>query len=160
MITIRKIGVVIALTLVWIVLREEIGIATIVQGVVVSIGCLYFSNRFFPLDKMTDASFHKLILYPFYLIWQVYLNGFLVMRMIIKGARVDVIELETSLKSAALKAILGDSINLTPGTLLIDFNAEKMPMLWLRPMDDPASAEGANAAIRDGFETRLKKAEK
>jgi len=160
MITLRNIGVVTALTLVWIILREDIHWITIAQGVVVSIGCLYFSARFFPLDKMTDVSFRRLFLYPFYLIGQVYLFGFLVMKMILKGARVEVIELETSLQSETLKAILGDSINLTPSTLLIDFKGDKMPLLWLRPIDDPESTEHADASIKDGFEKRLKKAEK
>ena len=152
---IRNVCIVAALTLIWIMLRESIQISTVVQGIVISIGCLYFSNRYFPLDKITDVNFLKLVLYPFYLIGQVYIFSILVVKMIIWGARVEIIELETKLESAALKAILGDSINLTPSTILLDLQEAKIPILWLRRQDDPESTEDADATIKDGFEKRL-----
>ena len=136
-------------------LRESIHILTVVQGVVISIGCLFFSNRYFPLKKIADVNFFKLALYPFYLLGQVYIFSILVVKMIIFGARVEIIELETKLESAALKAILGDSINLTPSTILLDLKEAKIPILWLRKRDDPESTEGADASIKDGFEKRL-----
>ena len=159
-INIRNVCIVAALTFIWIILRESIQVSAVIQGVIISIGCLYFSNRYFPLEKIADVNFFKLILYPFYLIGQVYIFSILVVKMIIFGARVEIIELETKLTSSALKAILGDSINLTPSTILLDLKDEKIPILWLRGKDDPESTEEADATIKDGFEKRLLNAQK
>lgn len=146
--------------MVWVIFREDIRISTIVEGLVVGLGCAYFSDRYFPLKKIRDVNFLRLILYPFYLIGQIYIAAFLVIKMIIVGARVDVVTLDTRLKSDTLRSILGYSINLIPGTILIDLKGDKIPLLWLREQNDSEETAHANETIKGGLEKRLLKAQK
>jgi len=66
---------VILLTIIRIILRESFTLLTVAAGIAISALCMLFVNRFLPLPRMSDFSVLRLFLYPFYLIWQVYVAG-------------------------------------------------------------------------------------
>jgi len=121
-----------ALTFVWIILNESFSPATIITGIVISIGCVYFSHKYLPAKKIGNVNFLRLALYPFYLIGQVYLSAFVVIKIILTGAKVDVVEVDTKITNDFLKDVLSISITLTPGSILLYLRGEKITVLRLR----------------------------
>jgi len=120
----------------WIILRESIGIWTLVQGLVISIGCTFFFNRYLPLKKADDVNFFKLILFPFKMVGQIFKCAVYVIEVIFKGARVDIVKVDTTLSSETLIDILGDTLTLTPGSVMLDAKKKTLTVLWLRKKGD------------------------
>jgi len=146
----------------WIVLRENFTIPSIAQGVVLSIGCTFYFNKFLPLKKADDVNFAKLILFPFQMIGQIFKCAVYVIQVIFTGARVDIVEIETTLASETLIAILGDTLTLTPGSVLLDAKDKTLTVLWLRKRGDSDQIGDPRDEVvgYDWLEHVLKKAEK
>ena len=133
---IRNLLITVGLFFLWIILRENFSVASIVQGVVLSVACTFYFNKFLPLKKADDVNFSKLILFPFQMIGQIFKCAVYVIQVIFKGARVDIVEMETTLSSETLIAILGDTLTLTPGSVLLEAKGKTLTVLWLRQQND------------------------
>ena len=146
------------LTIVWIVLCEELSVPAVATGIVISAGCVYFCRKYLPLTTITGVKFLELGIYPFYLIGQIYLAGFDAIKLIIKGAKVDVVKVNTKITNEFLRVILANSITLTPGTVSLELNGETITILWLR---DKASGSrdmnNAGELIKGKLERKLLK---
>jgi len=148
------------LVIVWIILVEDYSPTTILTGLVVSTFCTYFFYRALPWKRVTDVDFANLITYPFFLIGQVYMAGFYVIKIIVKGGKIEVLELGTQLKSEYLRALLAHSTTLTPGSIALDMKGDKLEVLWLREVGDMPDISVADAIIKGKLEERLIKAQK
>ena len=149
----------IALTIVWVILREQLLLLDVLAGFALSIICLYFFHKFLPLGNIEDVSFVKLITYPFYLIGQIYLSGLYVIKIIFIGAKVDIVDIKTTIKNDTLRVILADSITLTPGSILLELKEETLTLLWLRSIRAPECTDDADVLLKGGLEERLLKAQ-
>lgn len=156
----RCFGSVVVLTAVWIMLTENISLANVAVGVGIGALATVFLAKFLPARKMGNIDARKLITFPFYLIAQIYIAGFHVIKVVLKGSKVGIIILETQLKDEYLRIILVDSITLTPGSVLIDLNQEKVTLLWIRGKDEPNDIETAERQLKTHLERRLLKAQK
>ena len=148
----------IVLAVLWVILLGEFSLVSIIGGFLVGGGSLYFARKMIPLKKIEGVSFLKLILYPFSLIGEIYVMGFLVIRMILTGARVDIVDVNTRLKNDVLVTILLNSITLTPGSIPLDLKDDVVTVLNL----GCAKSEDAYQAVdklRGRFEKRLIKAQ-
>jgi len=149
------------LTFVWIILREDFTVFTIVTGVVISIGCMAYSRKFLPLKKITNVDFFKLFLYLFYLIGQIYLSGFYVIKMILfDKARADLIEVRTAITNQSLRVVLADSITLTPGSILLDLTEDRIKVVLLISVSEPKELENVDQLVKGRLEEKLLKAQK
>ena len=157
----NSVYLIILLTLVWVVLCEELSPVTVATGIVISAGCAYFCRKYLPLSVVTGVNFLKLSMYPFYLIGQIYLSGFDAIKMILTGASVSVVKIETSLTNNLLRVILANSITLTPGTVSLELKNEKITVLRLtKRRKTPESARDVGEDIKGRLEKMLLKAQK
>ena len=149
------------MTLVWIILMENLNLITLIIGVAVAWACLMYSNKFLPLKKLEKVNFLRLITYPFYLMGQIYASGLYVIRIIFTGERVDVVKVKTKLKAEVLRVILADSITLTPGSILLDLNDDTLTLIWLRPKTepDPEITRDADERLKNKLENQIIKAD-
>jgi len=156
-----NIVIVVALTLVWIILVESLSIFAIVTGLAISVVCVFFGKKFLPLEKIKGVNFNKLTTYPFFLLGQIFSSSIYVSKIILFGAKTDIVQVETNLENDSLRVMLADSVTLTPGSLLLELKDEKMTILWLRPKDSPEAAQTENAGgqIMGKIEKRLLKAQ-
>ena len=146
------------LTFVWVILREDLSVATIISGIVISIICISYSWKFLPLRKMTQVNYLKLFLYFFYLIGQIYLSGFYVIKVILTGdAQAKIVEVDTTLTNDTLRVVLADSITLTPGSIMLDMTDAKITVLWLRNLNDTKQANNPGDSIKGHLEDKLLK---
>ena len=114
---------------------------TIVSGLIISTICVTFAGRVLPLKKVTGFSYLGFLLFCLYLFGQIYISGFQVIKLIVLGARVDVVRTQTKLTNEFLRAMLGASVTLIPGSVLMDSKNEQFAFIWLRGKNAPPLAE-------------------
>jgi len=156
----RLVFSIIALTAIWIVLRESISVLDVVLGAAAAASCIFFGRRFLPADEADDVKLSRLFLYPFWILGQIYLSGFFVIRMIIFGARADFIHADTALKSNILRVILGNSITLVPGSITLDHNEHGFTVVMMRGKNASEPKGDMGQAVKGKLEAKLIKAEK
>jgi len=137
--------IVLVLTIVWIILVESLSFIAIGTGIAISVACVFFAKKYLPLDKIKGVNFNKLATYPFFLIGQIFSSSIYVSKIILFGAKTDIVEVETSIENDSLRVMLADSVTLTPGSLLLELNNGKMTILWLRGKDAPDVAQVTDA---------------
>jgi len=153
--------VILTLTVVWIILIENISWRTIGTGLLVVIVVMHFERKFLPYEEIKDVNFFKLATYPFFLIGQIYLSGWQVIKMVITGCRIDVVKVKTPLKSDTLRFILGDSITLIPGSVLLEIEGNELTVLWIVPTKTPELTEEQTEEMMKGkLERRLGSAQR
>ena len=136
-----RLCIIILLTLVWIVLGEALSWVTVTLGLAVSIGCVYACAKFLPFESVSNLRLWRLILYPFFLVGQIYLSGFYVIKVILTGSKVEVSTAKTEIDSDFLRVLLGNSITLTPGSILLELQKDELMILWLQPRRGRPSGE-------------------
>lgn len=125
------------LALAWMLLMESFSPVIIISGIAVGAGCVFFSSRFLPLGKMAGVNFGKIATYPFFLIGQIFFSAAYVSKIIFKGAKIDIVEVHTNIKNDYVRVMLADSVTLTPGSVMLELEGEKMTILWLRERGSP-----------------------
>ncbi|MCL2187889.1 MAG: Na+/H+ antiporter subunit E [Defluviitaleaceae bacterium] len=155
----RVLFIVPALTIIWVILAEDISVIGVLVGLFVSIGVVYVTSEFLPPQRITNIDFKRLVTFPLYLIGQIYVAGFHIMWTVVRGAKVNIVTVKTEIKSEALRVVLVDSITLTPGSILLDLDDDKVTLLWIRGKDTPPDPAIADEQLKKKLERRLLKAQ-
>lgn len=153
---------VIAMALVWITLTETLDWSALAIGLLVGAFCIYFSDMFLPKIEGGRVKFTKLLLYPFYIIGQVYLAGFVMIKYIIKGADYQMVPVKTTLKAEALRVMLMDSMTFVPGSVSVDLNDDIITSLWIFDKGTDLKKLGpekVSELAKGGLEKQLAKAD-
>ena len=149
------------LAAVWVILRESVTVWTVTGGIVIGGGCVYLCAKLLPSSKMPVINPFRFTLYLLFLLGEVYLAGFSAIKLIIKGAEVEIVEMKTKVSSPFLRTILVNSITLVPGSVSLDLNGDMITVLWLKKKTaDPHYIHYADELIKGKLERMLLKAEK
>ena len=152
---------VIILAVIWVVLREEYTMFDLTIGVIVSIACVAYSKKFLPLKGIQNVSFLRILFYLLYLIWQIYVAGFHVVKLIITGrVRCEILSSNTRIDNTSLKVILMESITLTPGSVVLDSDEDIVTIIYLAEKDEEINQENKDEKIFGELEERLLKCQK
>lgn len=148
---------VILYTAIGIILFESLSIQTIIMSLILSLFALYYTDQFLigmPFHNKYRISFVKVILYLLFLVKEMYVAGIKTLIMTLKGdINMGVVEFDTELKHPLKKAVLANSITLTPGTITIDIEDQHLTVLWI---DKKASqTDQAKEIIAGAIEKRL-----
>ena len=152
-----KVVVILALAVVWMILIESFSWIGILSGIAIGIGCVFFSGHYLPLAKIKGVNFNKLITYPFYLIGQVFLSATYVSKIIFKGAKTDIVEIDTNIENDSIRVMLADSVTLTPGSVILELDGEKMTVLWLRERGSPEIEDIEKSVVAEKIMGKLEK---
>ena len=156
----HTIFVYIALTLIWIVLVEELSWRSLAMGMFSTIICLHFAGKFLPFEEIKRVNFFRLIIFPFFLIGQIYTSGFTVIKILLKGHKLDIVTIRTKIQNETLRVMLADTITLTPGSILLDLLEDSVVVLWMREKNSKVDSDTAAEIIMGKLERGLIKAEK
>jgi len=156
----HTIFVVSALTLVWCILMEGFSWQNMAIGMMVSLGCMHVYVKFLPFREIEHVNFFKLATLPFYLVGQIYLAGFYVMKVILTGPKVDIVTVRTQIRNEALRVMLVDCITLTPGSILLELKDDLVTLLWIRDKNTPGDPDTADKLLKGRLEKRLQRAER
>ena len=153
--------IILLLTAAWIILVESFTVPLLAAGLAISAGCLYIYHRFLPLPKITNINLLRLTLYQFYLIGQLYLSAFSAIKLMLRGAGVDIIEVKTGISNDFLQTILANSVTLTPGSISLDLKDDKISILLLKgKTEGHAETQRSGEAMINRLEKILIKAER
>lgn len=152
---------IILLTIGWVILRESLTALTFAEGIVISAGCIYFCNKLLPLPKTSDINLFRFVLYLLFLAGQVYKSGFWAIKIILTGARTEIIKTDLEISSAFLQTILANSITLVPGSISLELKDNTLTVLWLAAKKtDALQAKNAGELIIRRLEKMLIKMQK
>lgn len=150
-----------ALTCVWVLLREDFSVVTLLGGLFFGTATMIFCKKALPLGKIENVCFLKLAMYPLFLIGQVYVAGFHVIKLIFTGADAEIIQVKTNIENEFLRIILVDSVTLTPGSVLISLEDREFTLLWLKGKgEDKLTPDERDNALKGKLEKWLIRAEK
>jgi len=156
----RSVLAIIALLGVWILLRENISVFTLVSGLVVSVITWAFCREYLPFGRIENVKLFPMLGYPIFLIWQIYAAGFFMIKLVFLGAEVEVIKVRTRLTNESLRIILVDSITMTPGSILLTLEGDLITLLWLKDPRKILTTQQRDEALKGDMERWLLKAEK
>ena len=148
------------LTLIWILLNNNLTIEIIVIGASISLFVTLLLCRkcnVFDDIKITPKSFIFTILYLFVFIIELVKSNIDVAIRVLKPSlpiNPGIVKVQTSLKSKMGRMLLANSITLTPGTLTIDIKDDILYIHWIDVTS--SDIEGATNAIVKKFEKYLK----
>jgi len=90
-----------------------------------------------------------------------YIAAIATVRLVIKGAKTEIVEVETEIKNEFLRVMLANSITLVPGSVTLDIKDNLLTVLLLTDKNaDESTLENAGELIKGGLERRLLKAQK
>lgn len=120
-------------TLMWIVLNEKAGYIQIFTGIIISFIGIFFTDYFLLTGNYVQFYYINpiaFIRYLIYLIYQIYKSGFSAIIKVIKGSYdVTIVDYETCLDDDISICMLANAITLTPGTVTIDKDGNKLKIL-------------------------------
>ena len=157
----NSVYMVIIFTLAWLILREEFTLVSVLVGLVVSTVCVIFCRKFLPLKKIAGVNYFKFLIYIFYVVGQMYLGAVYAIRLIIKGAKADVVMIHTDITNDFLRVMLANSITLVPGSVTLEMRGEYITVLLLHEKTwGLLELADASDKVKGGLEKRLIKAQK
>ena len=152
---------IILLTAVWIILREDLTVITAIIGLVLSVCCVLLSRRLIPLAQTDPVKPLRLLAYVFYLLGQIYIGGIMSIMIVLFGAHVEIVEIKTKLRNRLLRTILVNSITLVPGSVTLDLHEDTITVLWLtKKTVSQAEIDNADELLKGKLERMLLKAQK
>jgi len=152
----HTIFVMLILTVVWVILVEELSWQSVAVGMFMSMLSVHFMGLFFKFDEIKNVKFYKLAIYPFWLIGRIYMDAFSLAKLIFTGAKWGIVKERLELDNETLNTILADSITLTPGTIFLYRKGKEITLLCIgdkKKSGFPSTTDG----LRD-IEKILKKA--
>lgn len=128
--------IILVLTFVWILLYEEFTPFVVITGVLSAVIVVLFTDQFLLKGNYEHSyliGIGTFIRYAFRLVIEIYLAGWDIIPTIIKGDEdVEIVEVETQLTDELLIDILANSITLTPGTVSVEKEGQRIFILNLK----------------------------
>ena len=146
--------------LTWVLLTGTLAVDEVMLGTVVSLVVMFAAGQRLALLsglRLTPLAPLHLLRYLGYFFGQLALSTFDVARRVISPAlpiHPELVEVRTGLTSDLGRMLLANSITLTPGTLTVEAEGDRLLIHWIdsRPGSD---LESATRAIAAGFEQRI-----
>lgn len=120
-------------TFIWMILNEEFGWTQLISGLILSLVILIFTNTQLLLNgycSMYRIRIFALIRYFFVLIIQIYKSGFTAIVRVIRGDdSIRLMHYTSCLQDDLSIGLLANAITLTPGTVTLDVEDQKLEVL-------------------------------
>lgn len=146
------------LTLLWLVFFESFSLTHMISGLVFSSLSLWVTERFLLHDCLFDLypfNFIKMIRFAVFLLGEIYKSGLSIIPTVISGkANPDMIEIYTELENNLDLVVLSNAITLTPGTITVDLEGQRLLVLWMDPKTKHPTLAGK--IIKGSIEKRIK----
>jgi multisubunit Na+/H+ antiporter MnhE subunit len=147
------------LAVIWLVLNGALTYVNVAWGIVVGGLSVWLSVRYMKPSPITGVRFIKLVFYPFFLLGQVYVSGFMVIRMIIRGCYTEVVTVETALNNDFLRSMLCNTITMIPGSVVLDRDNFNVTVMVLREKNAPPLSGDVAGEVMGAPEKKLLKAQ-
>jgi len=127
--------IILILSMLWIVLFGKIDAFVLISAPIVSIISIYYTEKVLIGDKLYftfPLNLIKLLRFYFFLLIEIYRSGFKAAKsVILHQSNCQIVDITTDLESDLDKVVLANAITLTPGTITLDLEGQKLSVLWL-----------------------------
>lgn len=149
------------LLVVWLLFTFSLDAFSLLLGVVFSfVIAVFTADLFIDKDEKIQEgklpNFQYFFSYTFVLLWEIYLGSFLVVYYVVtKKINPGVVRIKTNLKSGFARALLANSITLTPGTVTVNLRDDELLVHWLNIKTD--DVHKAAKMIKGRIEKQLRR---
>jgi len=144
----------ITLFIFWLLLTFDFSAINVVIGIGISIGVSISTQEIFYHDVRGGfriPNLLDLIRFLMHMIYEIYLASFLhVMRIIKKDHSPSLIVLELDVKDPLIVTLIANAITMTPGTITIDAEDNKLTILTIR--DNPKDIKKIERTVKEKME--------
>jgi len=152
---------IVAFTIIWLILREELTFGSALTGLVISSICVIICRKFLPLQSISGVNYFRFFKYVIYLFGQMYVGAILAIRLVLKGAKADVVEIKTDIDNDFLRVMLANSITLVPGSVTLEVKGDRFTILLLHEKTwGLLELADASDKVKGGLEGKLLRAQK
>lgn len=141
----------------WILFTLDFTLWNLIMGIVICMVISYISFDIFYDNFKSLIRIPNIITLGKYfirLVWEIYKSSFInIMRIIKKDHDITIVEVELQVKEPLLITIISNSITLTPGTITLDWDKNKLYVIAMK--DDGFNGEKIKNYIKEKFERHL-----
>lgn len=124
-------------TLLWIAYMENWHVSTFISGILIAAVSIVMIERFMLQGTFYDLypfNLFRMLMFSFFLLKEIYRSGISIIPLLIKGhASPDFVEITTDLEDNLSLVLLSNAITLTPGTITVDIEGQRLLVLWMNP---------------------------
>jgi len=124
-------------TLLWVIFMENSHIFTIVTGLLIASLSITLIERYIlhgTFYELYPFNLYRMLNFSFFLLKEIYKSGLSMIPLLIKGqASPTFMEITTDLEDNLSLVMLSNAITLTPGTITVDIEGQRLLVLWMNP---------------------------
>jgi len=145
----------------WLLFTFSLDLFSLLLGGIFSLAISMFAHDLFvereeKIHRGILPRFEFFALYVFVVLWEIYLASFYVVYQVITmKINPGIVKIRTHLKSKLARALLANSITLTPGTVTIDLQEDYLYVHWL--VVKTGNSHKAARMIKGNYEAQLKR---
>ena len=131
----------------WIILFEATTLGILLSAPLIAALSIILSEKF--LLKESYYTFYpfnvlRLMRFTFFLFFEIFKSGLSIIPSIVSGkSNPTFVEIYTELDRNMELIVLSNSITLTPGTITVDLEGQRLVVLWMNPLTDNTTKAGA-----------------
>jgi len=149
------IRLIVLFTLVYIVLRENFTLSTVILGMLAGGVAIWLTNKILDIDyvEMFHIDLWLILTYFWIIVRDTYVSGFAVIIRMFKGEiKPNFVDYHSNLNDEFLTVLLANAITMPPGAITVDRDGDDMSILTVGYKE-----EEFRKATYDGIEKLLKK---
>jgi multicomponent Na+:H+ antiporter subunit E len=135
------------MSILWFILFEATTAVILLSAPLVAAVSIVMSEKFLLKESYyTLYSFNvlRLMRFTFFLFFEIFKSGLSIIPLIITGkSNPTFVEISTELDRNMDLIVLSNSITLTPGTITVDLEGQRLVVLWMNPLTDNTTKAGS-----------------
>lgn len=134
------------MSLFWIILFEATSAVILISAPFIAVVSILLSEKYLLKESYYNLypfNVLRLIRFTFFLFFEIFKSGLSIIPSIITGkSNPTFVEIGTELDRNIDLIILSNSITLTPGTITVDLEGQRLIVLWMNPLSDNTTKAG------------------
>ena len=135
------------MSLFWIILFETTSAVILISAPFVSVASILLSEKYLLKESYYNLypfNVLRLMRFTFFLFFEIFKSGLSIIPSILSGkSNPTFVEICTELDRNMDLIVLSNSITLTPGTITVDLEGQRLVVLWMNPLSDNTTKAGA-----------------
>ena len=140
----RSIFAILALTLVWIILMDEVSWQNVAIGLMVGMVSLRVNTIYISIKEIKNVNFIKLAWFFIWLFGRMIAGTFSLIKQILLGAKWGIVKERIEINNEFLCSVLALSITLIPGTVYLRFDGAEISFLGMENKKTPGFPTAVN----------------
>ncbi len=134
------------MSILWTILFEATTVVILISAPLIAAVSIVLSEKFLLKESyytLYPFNVLRLMRFTFFLFFEIFKSGLSIIPLIITGkSNPTFVEIYTELDRNMDLIVLSNSITLTPGTITVDLEGQRLVVLWMNPLTDNTTKAG------------------